>query len=485
LSCREGRLHYRAPKGALTPKELEELRSLSGQIVALLEQSDDRDSGPIRAPLTFSQRAHWNFYQLERRPAVRQLASATRLSGHLHIEALQRSIEQTARRHAALRTRIVVCDGEPLQEISESSDLKAEIVDVTGLAQQDRQAEVMRHIERLIMQPIDVSEGPLVGITLLKTAIDEHVLIIAMEHTISDAVSLGILLSELLNGYAQAVQGQTLSVPAPVQFMDVAISQRRGFDSWLKRHGAYWEAHIRACSKVTLPRDVQPSSDNRPGWGKAPIHIGAELKTQLRQWCRQRRTTLVMSVFTAYAAVISRWSGTSEVVIPYQTDGRTDSSVTNTIGFLAAVLYPRIELLETDSFVDLLNKAVDEYCRAHEHADSYYLETRTPKPGFLSNPAFNWVPPGSPSGFSELDGTPAALSLEAVSFEHPMLRTLSSDNEPLMLLYESEEAIDGGILFPLSRFSTQSMERLVRHFMVLLRTLLSHPDRRVSDIPLA
>jgi len=305
-----------------------------------------------------------------------------------------------------------------------------------------------------------------------------------MEHTISDAFSLGILLSELLTGYAQAVQGRPLLLPAPVQFMDVAISQQQGFHSWLKRHGAYWDERIRACPRVTLPGDVQSSSASRQGWGKAPIHIGGELKTQLRQWCRSRRATLVMSVFTAYVAVILRWCDVSEIVIPFQTDGRTDPSLANAIGFLASVLYLRIELLETDSFVDLLGKVINEYCSAHEHADSYYLETRAPKPGFLGNPAFNWVPPGSQIGLPELDGTPQALSLASVSFEHPMLRALTSDNEPLMLLYESEETIDGGILFPLHRFSAQSMERLVGHFILLLRTLLKHPDRRVKDIPL-
>ena len=482
LSSQGGRLHYRAPKGALTPEEIEKLRAASVQIVALLERPDSTSRGLVHAPLAFAQQAHWNFYQLGQKPAVRQLASATRLSGRLQVKALEKSIEAVTRRHAALRTRIVVRDGIPVQEIHESPDIELEITDLTALSEELRETEIIRQIEDLIMQPIAVAAGPLVGIRLVRTASEEHVLIVAMEHTVSDASSIGVLLSNLFTGYVQAIQGRPISLPPPTQFMDLAIKQQRALDSWLATHGRYWERRMSSSRRLRFPADADSSMTNARGWGKISIHIGKEQKAELRQWCRLRRTTLVMSVFTAYTAAVLSWCGVSEAIIQYQTDGRVESRLANTIGFLASVLYLRMELRDADTFVDLLKRSVEEYCSAHEHADFYYLETRIPKPEFLGNPAFNWVPPGFPINVSDLDGSQDALTLAPIAFEHPMLRTLTSDNEPLMLLYESEDAIDGGILFPLNRFSSGNMERFTHHFTMLLRTLLENPERRVKDL---
>src|SRR5713101_1105714 len=87
-----GRLHYRAPKGALTQHQMEELRAHRNSILFLLETS----AGVIavepkleprthynRAPLAFSQEAHWNLYQLSKRPSSGMIWSATRLRGRL------------------------------------------------------------------------------------------------------------------------------------------------------------------------------------------------------------------------------------------------------------------------------------------------------------------------------------------------------------------------------------------------------------------
>ena len=123
------------------------------------------------------------------------------------------------------------------------------------------------------MQPIAIAAGPLVGIRLVRTASDEHVLIVAMEHTVSDASSMGVLLSNLFTGYVQAVQGRPISLPPPTQFMDLAIKQQRALDSWLATHGAYWERRMSGSRRLRFPADVDPSIINSRGWGKISIHI--------------------------------------------------------------------------------------------------------------------------------------------------------------------------------------------------------------------
>jgi hypothetical protein len=401
----------------------------------------------------------------------------------VRVDVLQDIIAELVRRHDALRTRIVMVDGVPTQRISESERCDIEFTDLKGVSEALREAEVQRSIRQLILEPIDLAVGPLVGMRLVRLGDEEHVLIIVMEHVISDAFSMNILLRELFTSYGRAMKGLPLSLPAvPIQFTDYAMRQRHSQSAWLEKHGAYWHEHLKGCQRLRFPGDPNHSGASQRGWGTVSLRIGRDLKAELLEWCRIRRTTLVMSVFTAYSAAVLRWCRVSDAVVLYQTDGRFSPDLENTIGYVSSVLYLRMELRDDDTFVGLMSRVIREYCNAYEHADSSCMEARVPAPGFTRNSRFNWVPQGTI--IPERVHGPDAIAVSPVCFAHPMRENLERDTEPSIQLFESGAEIIGELLFPLNRFSRDTMERFGRHFLALTRALLSKPEGRVCDIAL-
>lgn len=495
LWSQDGRLHYKAPKGALSTDEVERLRGSRSEILTLMERASvaelaepklERRPTFDRAPLSFAQLARWYLHQLDTRPALRQIVSALRLRGRLDVSALQSSVTEIVRRHDALRTRIVIRDGVPSQEISASADSEIRLDDLRTAPEGLRDAETIRIIEQHILKPIDFAVGPLCGVRLVRLRDEEHVLIVAMDHMISDMFSLNILLRELFTAYTQALTGGTFSLSAiPIQFPDYAAWQRSMQDSWVERHGAYWERRLRECRRLRFPEDPGVQGTARSGWGRLPARIEKGFKMQLQEWCRLRKTTPVMAVLTAYAALVLRWCGEAEAVIQFQSDGRVSSNLDSTIGFFASALYIRVALLEEDDFLDLMQRVTEEYCRAYEHADFSYLAARVPRPEFTHNSVFNWVPPGSKLDFSPLDGSQHALVVAEVEFEHPALKSLQLDNEPAILFHESQGELVADIYFPLQRFSVPTMEKFAGNFVPFVRTLLTRPETRVRDMQLS
>lgn len=493
LWSENGQLHYRAPKGAFTQEEIECLRASRGQIVALLERAKCAETVEPRleprprldrAPLAFSQLARWNLYQLHERRSTRRVASAMRLHGRLSIDALRQSVAEVVRRHDALRTRIVLCDGIPTQETAESGDCELEVDDLTALSESFREVEVNRLIEQFILEPIDVAVGPLFGVRLLKLRDEEHVLIVAMEHMISDGFSLDILARDLFAAYMQALRGRAFSLPAiPIQFPEYAVWQRNAQKSWIEKHGAYWHERLAGWQRLRFPEDRSSPTETNLGWGMVPLRIGRDLKAELREWCRLRRTTVVMSVFAAYVGLVLRWCNVPEAVFQYQSDGRFSSKIENTIGYFAAVLYLRMQLLEDDSFVDLVNRATDEYCKAYEHADFSYMAAQVPRPEFTRNTGFNWRPQGLfKIDLSDLDASEDAMTCSPVRFASPSIRNLEADSEPSIVLSDADDEIVGDVYFPLNRFSVETMERFGRNFLMFIRALLRQPEERVKGI---
>lgn len=483
-----GELRYRAPKGALSSAEIARLRERQSQIVALLGRSEVlvSDATPVQrkcpqqAPLSFSQLAHWHVFRLGERPSVRSLAAAQRLCGPLQLEVLRMCLRESVRRHAALRTRIVLIDGVPVQEIIESADCELDVLDLIALPESDREVAVKRAIDELILQPIHVTVGPLFGVRLVRVRQDEHVLIVAMEHMISDAFSVAILLRDVLIAYVQRVSNGTVSLPQiPVQFADYATWLRSTHGSWLEKHGGYWSERLRGAGRVRFPQAHGVSPKSCRGWASVPLKIDKSLKAELREWSRLKRTTLVMSIFTAYCALVLRWCNVSQAVLRYQTDGRMNPKVENAIGYFATVLHLRVQLREADTFLDLLQRVIREYCLAYEHADFSYIDSQVPKPEFAHNSCFNWVPQGPKSELPRVKSVQGTITCHPVPFPSPSLKFHERDSEPVVLLYDVDEEVVGGVHFPVHRFSSESMESFGRNFMLFVQRMLREPDKAV------
>jgi len=486
----KGQLHYRAPRGALTQEEIGELRALKRQIVALLEKSTEMTPVELglethpklnRAPLTFSQLMHWHWKRLSERPTARQVASAMRLRGRLNIETLQRCVAVAVRRHDALRTRVVVLNGVPVQEISGPVEQVLKISDLSSLSVNNRESEVQRLIEEQILQPIHVSVGPLFEARLLRLHEEEHVLVITMEHIISDGVSHGILLSEIFAAYKQMAKGGALSLPPiPFQFANYAVWQRDFLKSWLERHGAYWGERVAGYKRLRFPDDQGATFVTCPYWGVVQFQISRQLKAELREWSRLRKTTVVMSIFTVYVALVLRWCNASNAVIGYQSDGRVSAEMQHTIGYFSVTLYLQIELHRDDSFVDLMRRVAEEYLNMREHPTFSYLAAQMPLPEWTRSTVFNWVPQESTTA---LFGMGDELVCSPVDLVRSLVARVEGDGEPCIVLFDTEDGETAcEVWFPTDRFSKSTMERFGQHFLFFTRMLLDQPEGRVSDI---
>jgi hypothetical protein len=492
LWSQNGQLHYAAPKGALTQHDIAALRSSKDEIVVLLERADVaavRGQGPVPrqrvgpAPLAFSQLTHWNSNRLAERPTIRLIASATRVQGRLHLDALQDSIAEIIRQQEMLRARIVIRDGIPMQEVAHSSDYGLRVDRLQAGSDTSRECQLKESIARLITQPTDAGIGPLWDMRLLELGEDEHLLIIAMEHTVADMYSMSILLRDLFTAYGQATRGDVISLPpVSVQFPDHAGWQAGEHRPVVERHAAYWNERSAGCARLRFPSDPGSSRRSSAGMHTVPVRISANLRVRLHEWCRLRGTTPAMCICTAYVALVLRWCRTSECLVRYQSDGRISPDVENTIGFFASPLYLYIRLANSERFEDLLDRVTEEYCHGYERADLSYATAQIPRPEFTRSALFNWIPLGPKADRADISSHGSAIVHSPVSFELPVEKGLDVDIDPAILLMDVGREIIGNIYFPLSRFCLQSMQAFARNFMAFVSMMLEEPEMHINSI---
>lgn len=478
LWIENGRLNFRMPVGALTQLEVQRLRASQNHILPLLGRIGASQPPVSRvdcAPLTFSQLVHWELHRLKHQRSARAVASAVRLTGALNIGALKASIEAIVDRHEALRTCIATIGITPVQVIFGSVRSEFILDDLTISSRHVSERELHREIWNHVLRPIDVSKDILVSTVLLKLSNDEHVLIVAMDHMISDGMSMAILLDDLFSEYESETTGHHAPLPKiSIQFADYAIWQRRMYRSWVYKHNQYWTNHLSAVTALQIADPGMLDDAVLPGLGFVPIRITSDLRIELVRWCRTAQTTLVMGVFTAFVALVLRWCRASEGIIQYQTSGRSMMEVRNTVGYLSFRLYLRLCVHKNDTFVDLLHRINAEYVTACEHAEFASMDVYGARPDVTRAPCFNWLAHDPMRTDIYYGGESGRIKRSRVPFEEEVthLNDFRTDTELMVGLREEDGEIRGSVLFPSGKISVELAESFERNLMAFIRALL-------------
>lgn len=472
-----GELRYCAPYGTLHKSDIESMRKWKHSIMSALSASadimapsDEARNGIYRAPATFSQLAYWNQFGLEMRDSPLIIRSITRFRGQLDVSALQRSLSAVVNRHDALKSRMLDMNGTLVQEVDTEHRAAIEVLDWRSFSEDDRQ----RSIEHLMRDgpTMRVTERPLYLAQLAMLGGGDYVLAISMEHIISDGRSMSIFMEELLQAYVQTAQELPVCLPeCGIQFPEYAARQRRQAYIWTAQVERYFREHFAGCGRVRLPSAGVAPLNSNPGTGLTYFEVDRRLRCALVSWCKARRTTPALAAFTAFAALLFSWCKVSEIVIPFQIDGRLEPEVANSIGYFAFKLYLRIWKKPNDTFGDLLRRVMEEYCLAHEHLEYSYIEARDRRE-FMKNPCFNWIPK---KGGGDSRSTRSLTERLVFWRDDPRVKSITSldrDAEPALALVETADVITGCIGFPANRFSHGDMEDFGRRYLGVLAEMI-------------
>ena len=382
------------------------VRLLDASDIPLLPRAPD-----ALVPLTPPQRLIWNTQITgSERDVLRLCVASIRILGPLSTDLLRVSLEGLVRRHESLRTRIVQTDGELWQHIDADAGDRLDIVDLTRTSDLDGAAQQLG--EEFLETKRDLSTGPLFEGRLLKLSNREHVLILAIDHVVSDATSSVILSREIWSLYDQAARGQPDSLPQlPIQFADYAVWLQHSYEAWLKRHEAYWRKHLAGVRPLRLTRDRGSSQQSRTPTSRIlNFRFGKALSARLRDLAWRERTLLPMVVLVVYVIVMSRWIDQRDFVLPFLSHGRDHPKLINMVGFVANFLNLRVTINPEDTFVDLLSRLKLEVDAAYQHKDFNRVMDLIPECN--TDLMFNWLPSNR-----SFDWLPDSLTLNSAPAE--------------------------------------------------------------------
>ena len=320
-------------------------------------QAVDKDTQPL--PLSWAQERLWFLNQLEGASATYNIPAAVRLTGKLELNALQQALSEIVRRHEVLRTSFPTVNGTPVQVIHPATTMNLNLVDLQQLEAKEREAVVHQQAQLEAITPFELEIAPLVRCKLLHLSATEYVLLVTMHHIVSDGWSMGVLIAE----FSRLYQAYSAGEPSPlaalaIQYGDFAVWQRQWLSGEILQHQLnYWLTQLAGAPELLeLPTDrTRPSVQTFRGKTQS-FRINPDLSQQLQTLSRQSGTTLFMTLLAAFAALLYRYSGQSDILIGSPIANRHRQEIEPLIGFFVNTLVLRTHLEENPSFESLLNQ---------------------------------------------------------------------------------------------------------------------------------
>ena len=492
------RLRYSAPKDALTPELNAELKANKAQLIEFLRTAKSLEpptAPPLtrvardrELPLSFAQQRLWFLDQLEPNSALYNIPYAVQLNGTLEPAALERSVNRLVQRHESLRTCFPANDGQPAQVIAPPRPFTLALEDLTSLPDELRGAELRRLLEDEARQPFDLSVAPLFRLRLFRLNEQEHVLAVTMHHIISDGWSMGVITRELGALYTADTRGEPPPLTElPVQYADYAAWQR----AWLQgevldEQLSYWRRQLAGAPPVLeLPTDrARPPVQSHRG-SRVTLQLDAETTRSLKALSRKHNTTLFITALAGFQALLSRWSGETDVVVGTVVAGRNKPETEAIIGFFVNTLAIRTDLSGDPTVAELLARTTEVCLSAYAHQDVPFeklVEELGIERDLSRAPLIQvtLVLQNTPEESLEMSG----LQLRNVARVGGPGLTGAAKFDLSLTLNEQRGEIEGTLDYNLDLFEPETIRRMARQFERVLRALAPSEDRRVSELPL-
>jgi len=261
VQAKDGKLRLDAPTGVLTAELQSELRLRKAEILTYLEAEVLADEEV--APLTFAQQRLWLIERFTPGTIAYNVPQSWRVPSEIDLTVFRQALRVLAERHGALRTRIEVRNGEPVQVILKQVEIPVAVTDLSPERDRERRES---QLEKLLIEEgkriIPFSHAPMIRFLVIRLTPDETVIFFSVHHILVDQWSLDLMKRDLFLLYEEQASGKPSDLsPLSVQYADIARRERSEIAERIHLNKlAYWRDRL-----ANMPMLLElPFSKTRP-----------------------------------------------------------------------------------------------------------------------------------------------------------------------------------------------------------------------------
>ncbi|CAM4092980.1 non-ribosomal peptide synthetase [Pseudoalteromonas ostreae] len=431
-------------------------------------------------PLSFAQQRMWFIQQADPDGCEYNMPSVYQLNGSVDIDALRQALSCIISRHHVLHTCFVLRDGEPTIERNLSHEFSLPLIDLADYPEDEQSKAVQEWVDKESETAFDLSCDIMLRGVVLRLSETRHILLITMHHIASDGWSENVLLSELAELYTARVDGKESQLDElEIQYGDYAYWQRSWLQDNLQRDLDYWLAHLADLPQIhSLPLDHARPEESSYRAAQFTSILNVDLCSDLKSLAQQNNASLFMALNAVFSALLSRYSGESDIVIGAPIANREQFEVAPLIGCFINTLVLRTDLSSDPCMNELLSQSRELILEAFEHQQLPFemlVDKLQPARSINYNPLFQVMLSldNSSEDTVELPGLDIqALDQTFKTAQFDLSLDISESNGGLTLVWD----------YAVDLFNATTIENMAGHFNQLLSALVKNPNMPLSKI---
>jgi amino acid adenylation domain-containing protein/non-ribosomal peptide synthase protein (TIGR01720 family) len=440
-------------------------------------------------PLSSAQRRMYILKQLEPEGTEYNLPRVIPLAGEVDRERLAQTFCQLINRHESLRTSFTAVEGEPVQRIHDEAEFEVEYFNLTAKTREDtriKEENLHSHQSFIIhhfVRAFDLSKAPLLRVGLIELDDGMHLLVADIHHIVSDGVSMQLLVGDFIALY----RGEELPL-LQIQYKDYAHWQQKEIQQEaIKQQEAYWlEEFAGEIPLLNLPTDFPRPAFQRFEGRRIGVLLSINETQQLKKLASTLDITLYMVLVGTLNALLSRLSGSEDIVMGTAVAGRRHADLEPVIGMFVNTLALKSQPLAEKTVKIFMQEVKEKTLQAFENQD-YPFEELVEKISVERDVSRNSVFDVMFTLQNMLE-QPVRFQQEALPSpgEREMVDDWSlnpiSKFDLTILAYEGVDEVAISFEYATALFIQGTIQRFIGYFKKVITGMAENPEARLSDI---
>jgi amino acid adenylation domain-containing protein/non-ribosomal peptide synthase protein (TIGR01720 family) len=401
----------------------------------------------------------------------------------LDVYAFRQAWAALIARHAILRSAIVLQDGQHLQAVHREARPKWELIDLRSLSSEEKRRRIEDILRADRAREFELDRAPLLRLSLLRTAEDEHIFFFSHHHALFDGWSMPLLLDELLVLYKGARHGVSAELPAVVPF--------RNYLDWLAQQDpTEWRDFFRdalsgfsRATRLPLPFEDGPAEPGEildDNYARKTRELDSPVSAALDAFARRHALTQATLFRAAWALVLARYSGENDVIFGSVTSGRPPDlpGAETMVGLFINTLPLRVRVPLDAPLLPWLAQLHELQFELLRHQHAPLAETSALAELPYGQPLFETilVYENYPLGGQLLE------RMESLGMSE--LRAWDKTNYPLTLAVSPRPHPVLQLVYDRRRYSASAIEKLLGHLTNLLDSLPQNAECTLGELSL-
>jgi amino acid adenylation domain-containing protein/non-ribosomal peptide synthase protein (TIGR01720 family) len=347
-----------------------------------------------------------------------------------------------------------------------------------------KDSKPVREIIDGFVRPFDLARAPLMRVGLIKLQKTSHALMVDMHHIITDGVSNGILLGDILSLY----KGEQL--PAlKLQYKDYTHwQQSKEGKETLEKQEKYWLKEFEGeIPLLNLPYDTPRPAIQSFAGSITSFEVSAEETKSLQRAAQTQEATLFMALLGVYYILLSKLGSQEEIVVGTPIAGRNHADLEPIIGIFINMLALKNKVNPEQSYAQLLEHLKQRTLEAFENQDYQFddlVENLELEKDTARHPLFDvmmvlqnvYDVPGAGTGQKR-----TGLAIRPFSHEH---RTSQYDLT-FTAIEQGNEKLYVEVEYCTALFQPATIDRYIEYFKTIISTVTRNPGLKIENIEIA